>query len=427
MLIRFRVANHRSICDEQEFSYVAAPLKEHDEKLINVEKYRINLLRAAGIYGANASGKSTVLHALEFLTNAVLNSHRSWEPDGGIPREPFLLAPNKLEEPSLFEIDFLKDGIRYTYGFIINSVRVLEEWLFAYPQGKQQKWFVRNIEASDEFSFSRFLTGENKATQSLTRKNSLFLSAAAQNNHPTLTPLFEWFSTSLRFIDVAPRRSEASTARKCGDPKYQAQILKIMKGADLGISGINYEEEEASDTTKQLLGVLFANSPDVLKKMLDSPMPKISFRHHFKDSGTDISLPLESESRGTQALFALAGHVVETLADGGVLCIDELDSSLHPLLAITVVNIFDDPKSNTNNAQLLFNTHDTNILEYGNLRRDQIWFTEKDDNGATHLYSLTDYKPRKEENIKRGYLQGRYGGVPFIRIPKNLFSDGHNG
>jgi len=429
MLIRFRVSNHRSICDEQEFTFVAAPLKEHAEKLINVEKYGINLIRAAGIYGANASGKSTVLHALEFLKSAVLYSHRSWEPEGGIPREPFLLAPNKVQEPSLFEIDFLKDNIRYTYGFIIDSVKVLEEWLFAYPQGKQQKWFVRNAEAPNEFTFSRHLTGENKTTQSLTRKNSLFLSAAAQNNHPTLTPLYEWFSTSLRFVDEARRQgSEGRTANKCAEPKFQSQVLEIMKGADLGISGINIVEEEAPDTVKQVARVIFADNPNILKQLLaDSKLPIISFRHHFQGGGTDILLPIKSESRGTQALFALASYIVEVLAVGSVLCIDELDSSLHPLLAITVVNMFDDPSSNTNNAQLLFNTHDTNILEYGNLRRDQIWFTEKDINGATHLYSLTDYKARKEENIKRGYLQGRYGGVPFIRMPKNLLSDEHNG
>jgi len=430
MLIRFRVGNYRSINDAQELSFVAAPLKEFPEKLIHSPQLEVDLLRVVGIYGANASGKSTLLNALKFMRNAVLNSHRSWKPKAAIPRQPFLLKAKNLTAPSLFEVDLLIGNVRYTYGFTVDSVNILEEWLYAYPQGKKQKWFVRKVAESDEFVFSRLLSGENKAVQTLTRKNSLFLSTAAQNNHPKLTPIFQWFDNALDFIDERGHL-DVVTAGRCLDPEFLKGITKIMKSADLGITGIDIEEEQLNEGVEKIFKTVFEGKPEELKEMMKvaQSMRHASLRHRVEADGKDVRFPFSDESRGTQALFGLAGAIVEKLAraDGGLLCVDELDASLHPLMAVEIVKMFNDPKSNPNNTQLLFNTHDTNILEYGDLRRDQIWFTEKDRTGATHLYSLTDYKARKEENIKRGYLQGRYGAIPFIRIPTPLLSDEDDG
>ncbi|HZG53015.1 MAG TPA: ATP-binding protein [Pyrinomonadaceae bacterium] len=425
MLIRFRVANHRSICDEQELSFVAANLKEWPENVVNVEKYGIELLRTVGIYGANASGKSTVLKALSFMQTAVMHSQRSWEPTSGIPREPFLLNPNKTHEPSLFEVDFLIEDIRYTYGFVVTSEKVLEEWLYAYPQGNKQKWFVRD---SSEFTFSRFLSGENKAIQSLTRANSLFLSAAAQNNHSLLLPIFKWFSNGIKFAsEHSPEMLESRAASSYHLSKHKSGIIELLKSADLGISDIEIEEEGMEEEVAKIFDIFFSDNPDELKRLKGSKLQRASFQHSIKGKKNSVSFPFSDESRGTQVLFCLAGEIIQTLHKGEILCVDELDASLHPLMAVELVKLFNDPSKNPNNAQLLFNTHDTNILEYGNLRRDQIWFTEKDVNGATHLYPLTDYKPRKEENVKRGYMQGRYGGVPFIRTPETLFQGEANG
>lgn len=425
MLIRFRVENYRSINDAQELSFVAAPLTEFPENLMHSPQLEVGLLRVVGIYGANASGKSTLLNALKFMKTAVLDSHRSWKPKADIPRQPFLLNAKNLTAPSLFEVDFLLDKVRYTYGFTLNSKDVLEEWLNAYPQGKKQKWFVRKVAESDEFSFSRLLSGENKGVQALTRNNSLFLSTAAQNNHPKLTPIFEWFDEALEFIDDRSRLNIA-TAQQCLTPESLAGITKIMKSADLGITGIDIDEEKMPSDLEKALERLFEDDPKQLKLMKAAQIHP-SLRHRVEADGNDVKLPFSNESRGTQALFGLAGAIVKRLTDGGLLCVDELDASLHPLMAVEIVKLFNDPKSNPSNAQLLFNTHDTNILECADLRRDQIWFTEKDKTGATHLYSLTDYKARKEENIKRGYLQGRYGAIPFIRTPAPLLSDEQDG
>lgn len=429
MLIRFRTENHRSIRDEQELSFVAAPISDFPENVVNAKQSDIDLLKVIGIYGANASGKSTVLSALKFMQSAVVHSQRYWMPDAGVPRSPFLLDTGKASEPSLFEVDILLGETRYSYGFVVDSKRVLEEWLYAYPQGRKQRWFTRDVSEAREFSFSRFLSGENKAIQSLTRSNSLFLSAAAQNNHRALSPIFQWFSKAIKFIDEANREEQwIQTIKNFGDLAHRSRVLALIKGADLGITDIDVATEELPDASKQALQILLADNPEMLDRINANPtVPRVSLRHQVEDAKVDVAIPFSDESRGTQALFGLAGSIVEVLRNGGVLCVDELDASLHPLMAVSIVKMFNDSKQNPNNAQLLFNTHDTNILECADLRRDQIWFTEKDANGATHLYPLTDYKARKEENIKRGYLQGRYGAVPFINTPELMLTSGGNG
>lgn len=430
MLIRFRVQNHRSIRDEQELSFVAANLTEFPEKLLRSQLLEVDLLRVIAVYGANASGKSTVLNSLEFMRSAVLNSHRQWKPKSPIPRQPFLLDADSKRAPSLFEVDFLLDEIRHTYGFVIDADTVLEEWLHAYPQGKKQRWFARTGQNPEDFVFSRLLPGENKAVQSLTRRNSLFLSAAAQNNHPKLTSIFEWFDKSLHFVDALTRDIlDTETATACVTPAFREAVERLMLTADLGITGIAIEHEDPPEDLKKMLTRIFEDNPEHLKGVLEAveKSHQAVLLHRSETDGSEVKFPFSHESRGTQALFGLAGQIVKSLADGTLLCIDELDASLHPLMAVEIVKMFNDPTSNPNHAQLLFNTHDTNILEYAGLRRDQIWFTEKDRNGATHLYPLTDYKARKEENLKRGYLQGRYGAIPFLKIPTPLISGEDDG
>lgn len=427
MLIRFRVQNHKSIREEQELSLVAASLSEFPEKLIRPRSLDVGLLRVVGIYGANASGKSTVLNALEFMQDAVLESHREWKPKASIPRQPFRLNSESTTMPSLFEVDFLLDQIRYTYGFILDSEVILEEWLYAYPQGKKQRWFVRKGQRPKDFVFSRFLAGENKAVQALTRPNSLFLSTAAQNNHARLTPIFEWFDKSLHFVDAQTRNVlRSQTAVECVAPTFRESVKKLLMTADLGITGIDIEQDTFPEEVRTMLAKAFKDQPEQLK-LIDAQRYRPILLHRSEVDGVDVRLPFADESQGTQQLFGLAGDVVKTIAEGGVLCVDELDASLHPLMAVEIVKLFNDPENNPHGAQLLFNTHDTNILEYAELRRDQIWFTEKDKSGATHLYALTDYKARKEENIKRGYLQGRYGAIPFLETPTPLLSNEEDG
>jgi uncharacterized protein len=412
VLIQFRVENHRSLREEQTLSLVASSLgNKTGAYVLRVEGLADALVPVVAIYGANASGKSNVLGALAFMRSAVRNSQRRWEVEG-TPHDPFRLS-NKVREPSLYEVDIVVGGVRFRYGFQLSAARVEEEWLFAWPHGRKAMWFERE---GDRFEFGKTLHGENETIRNLTRSNSLFLSAAAQNNHEALLPIFHCF-TAWRFsfrrnAAIASYGSISAIVRKLGrggEGSTRSAILRLLQGADTGILDIRVERDESVQ-----LEIFEAGQP--VPASAGRP-PRVSFRHRSKDA-EHAWLPLTSESAGTKALLELAPDVVDALRDGALLCIDELEASLHPTLALAVVRMFNDAKLNPNGAQLVFATHDTNLLGsiVGEpaLRRDQIWFTEKDDGGGTHLYPLTDFHPRKEENLERGYLQGRYGAVPFL-------------
>lgn len=415
MLIQFRVENHRSLRDEQILSLVVTNDKA-GAHVLRSEGLSEALVPVVAIYGANASGKSNLLAALDFMRRAVLDSQRRWEVDD-TPHEPFLLS-NKAREPSLYEVDIVVDDVRYRYGFQLSASRVEEEWLFAWPHGRKALWFERE---GDRFEFGKMLHGENEAIRSLTRPNSLFLSAAAQNNHAGLLPIFRAFSAwhllLQRNLDFYRRWSPTSDAIERfgqGATAERASIMQLIRAADHSILDVRVEPGQE---------VLVSAGGTVSQtRLLD-----LAFRHHAA-SNEGAWFPFSRESAGTRAMIDLAPHILDVLRDGGLLCVDELEASLHPSLALSVVRLFSDPEHNPRNAQLLFATHDTNLLGsvIGEpvLRRDQIWFTEKDDNGATDLYPLTDFHPRKEENLERGYLQGRYGAIPFLGDPIHKVNDG---
>lgn len=412
MLIWFRIANHRSIRDEQVLSLEPGNVDGDGERVREVGDLR--LLPSVAIYGPNASGKSNVLGGLAFMRYAVVHSHRTFSPEGGVPRQPFAWG-EKVAEPSLFEIAFKIAGVRYEYGFCADDQRFIEEWLYAYPSARKQTWFERD---GDEFKFGEHLHGENRTIEKLTRPNSLFLSAAAQNRHAQLSPVFRRFaairahnlrvavSGSFRGGSLSPRdnfalwwtRRPSMPAEGQTSPEVpsdrdvrKAQFRDLLRAADFGIVDVEVVGDSA------------------LRR-------RVMVKH--RSERDDAWLPLQEESHGTQQVFALAPAALDALASGSPLLVDELEASLHPLLSLKLVEAFNDPRQNPRNAQLLFTTHDTTLLGslLGSepLRRDQVWLTEKDDEGATRLYPLTDFRPRKEENLERGYLQGRYGAIPFL-------------
>jgi AAA15 family ATPase/GTPase len=421
MLLRFRVANFRSIKDEQELSMVASSLPASTKSLVHLQKQGLDVLRAAAIYGANASGKSNVLDALKFMSGAVTGSHRSWKPEGPIPREPFLLDAHSREASSSFEADFLLDEVRYRYGFKLDSQRILEEWLYSYPNRRMRLLFHRNSQAGAPFTFGKSLRGNNRTIASLARENSLFLSVAAENNHEVLSPVRIWFSAKLLHNAHADMELVKNLL-----PERRMPILDLLKLADLGISDIQHKEypQEQRELFEQLLLAIKVGADRTKLDTTALTMPEFSrwrlveLMHLSPDEPSGKALPFERESQGTRVWLSLAGTLLKVLETGAVLCIDELDRSLHPRLALEIVRIFEDPLRNRKNAQLIFNTHDAtllgNLLGDSGLRRDQVWFVEKDAAGATHLYPLTDFKPRRDENLERGYLQGRYGAIPFI-------------
>ena len=416
MLIEFRVANHRSLRDEQVLTMEAGRVgNEADPRPRQISGHSERLLTVAALYGANASGKSNVLAALDFMRAAVVMSHRFWASDEGLPRDPFAWGPRKAE-PSLFEVTFLLDGDRFQYGFQASDERFLEEWLFAWPNGKKQVWFERD---NDTYKFGDNLKGENKLIQDVTRPNALFLSAAAQHNHPQLVPVFSEFR-SFQSVNISVDRYPATPFRissafalarlleeeageqallpeeELPEPRLE-RFRNLLKKADFGVVDLRVETSKSDEKRRRF-------------------SPSFFLRHQSKSD--DAWLPLKEESQGTRTMFYMALPILEVLEKGGVLVVDELERSLHPTLAREIIRQFNDPKANPQNAQIIFTTHDTNLLgtTLGEpaLRRDQVWLTEKNPEGATVLYPLTDYKPRKAENIERGYLQGRYGAIPFL-------------
>lgn len=420
MLIRFRVSNYRSIRETQELSLVASSRDDRDD-VYHDQATGLDLLRVAAIYGANAAGKTNVLAGLEFLQNAVRDSHSGWKPEEPIPWEPFLLDAESRARPTSFEIDFLLAGTRYQYGVELDAERVRKEWLHAYPSQRRQVWFDRDAGAAEPFTFGKHLKGNNRTIESLTRKNSFFLSVAAANNHQALLPVYLWLVGDLRFL--APANRPAQEAHNLllldGAEKLRARVLSLLQLADLGIVDIEVRREPFSFEEFYRMSLEDNRRAERrlrLRNVLERGLPKLVLQH--QSHGGAVPFTLENESHGTRAWLTLTVVLLYALDSGGILAVDELDASLHPRLCFELLRLFQDPAWNPKGAQLIFNTHDTtllgNLLGEPGLHRDQVWFVEKDSEGATHLYPLTDFSPRKDENLERGYLQGRYGAIPFI-------------
>ncbi|MBN1912123.1 MAG: ATP-binding protein [Pirellulales bacterium] len=416
MLIEFRVENHRSLRDEQVLTMEAGRVgDESDPRPRQVSGHSTPLLTVAGLYGANASGKSNVLAALAFMLEAVLNSHRRWSPDRGVPRDPFAWGRRKAE-PSTYEVEFLLDGVRYQYGFMASDEAFLEEWLYAWPRGKKQTWFERDGTA---FKFGHQFKGENKLLEEITRPNALFLSVAAQNNHPLVSPVFVWFA-SIQKINLP---DEQPPYRRSLPAEFQVAGL-LARDSSATVHSVRSFENKAFESPllerfRDLLSSADVGITDLrmeIAKTGDVPSRGVLLRH--SNVSDDAWLPLKEESHGTQVLFVIAIPILRAMETGTLLLVDEFERSLHPAIVHQIIDQFNDPVANPKNAQVLFTTHDTNLLgtTLGEpaLRRDQVWLTEKDSEGTTTLYPLTDYKPRKAENLERGYLQGRYGAIPFL-------------
>lgn len=370
-------------------------------------------LRVAAIYGANASGKSNVIKALQFMDLAVATSYRSWEPTSGVPVDQF--RGNSDTEPSEFVLDFLVEGVQHQFGFIATATRIESEWLGRRVKGRSQLLYDRD---KDAVKFGRIFRGENATIARLMRPNSLFLSTAAQNNHEAVAPIYGWFRDRLKYVFEKNLVACLETVSACSDEIAREQIAALLKGADFGIVGLQHGRRQVNPEQQTLVSAILqvvsggkANSlPN--EDRLAQERPTLKLIHTLK--GQPTAFDLKDESNGTIAFVSLLGPMTKTLASGGTLLIDEIDSGLHPAMVAHLVGIFEDPATNPGGAQLIFNTHDSTLLNSGLLQRDQIWFTEKDRAGESRLYPLTDFKPRKDENFERGYLVGRYGAVPYL-------------
>jgi AAA15 family ATPase/GTPase len=420
MLLEFSVRNFRSFRDEHTFSLVASQGKEHwntHTAALPGDDDRRGL-RSAVVYGPNASGKTNLLLALNAMKEVVVKSAVAGQRGDAIqPIDPFRLTKEHRSASTAFEVNFITDGVEYQYGFEATREQVIEEWLYAYPKGQARRWFTRTYNANHEngaFNPGDYLKGQRKQIWEATRPNALFLSTAVQLNNEQLAPIFDWF----RSVAYLPGRrlGSAYTAETCEDEEQKQRILALLSAADVGIRDM-FLEEEPVDFDQLPAGLVDVIAETGKKDQVEKALSRAIRFQHTEEADEDGLLDLEEESHGTQQLFGLAGPILDVLDDGRVLLVDEIDASLHPTMVEEVVSLFNDPATNPHGAQLLFNTHDVTLLNQDLLRRDQIWITEKFDDGASQLTPLLDFKPRKKtEALDKNYLEGRYGGLPLPRM-----------
>ena len=420
MLIEFSVKNFRSIRDEQRLSFVKGTGAELEAtnviKLAGTPAPLLPTLRSAAIYGPNAAGKTNFLRALAAVQSLVVGSAQR-NPTEPLPVTPFALSESTRAEPSEFEVHFVVDKVRYQYGICADRLRVVEEWLFAFPKGKAQRWFERELDPAGQtytFKFGESLKGEKELWERVTRPNASLLATAAQLNSEQLTPVFNWFASKLKIALGKGGWNELFTLSLL-ERKQQARVLKFLQAADFAISDLRVDELDSADVSAIPKGL-----PPQLQALLEGQLAgakgfRIVTQHKTAEGGS-WEMSLADESDGTQKMFCFAGPWMDTLANGNVMVIDELHDNLHPSLVEHLVNMFHDPELNQNGAQLLFTTHETAILSQNLFRRDQIWFCERDKAQATTLFPLSDFSVRKgSENVEKGYLSGRYGALPFLR------------
>ncbi|MFC3700822.1 ATP/GTP-binding protein [Reinekea marina] len=418
MLVEFTVKNYRSIKEEQVFSMVKATGGE----LESTNSFQpsapasVALLRSAAVYGANAAGKSNIIRAMMEMESIVRTSASSSQEGDEISVTPFLFDESSCSEPTEFEMVFISEGVRFQFGFCATKTHIVEEWLIAYPKGRAQRWYSRcynKKKDTSEYKFSDFLLGQKSVWQNATRSNALFLSTAVQLNSDQLKPVFNWFKETLRPAKIGGW-GPGFTASLCDKEISKARVLEFLKAADFDIHDIKIDKEKF-DAESLPEDIPDSVKEKIVKEMKDKEIIDIKTIHKSK-SGNLVPLDFDEESDGTQKFFSFAGPWIDTLNKGYVLVIDELHDNLHPKMVKYLVNLFHSNKTNPNNAQLIFTTHETSILTQNDFRRDQIWFCEKDVSQASSLYPLTDFSPRKDrENIGLGYLSGRYGALPFIR------------
>lgn len=432
MLIEFHVENYKSFRDETNFSMVAAKIVSKDKKLDQENVFevdtKLSLLKSAVIYGANASGKSNLHAALSFMRWFVLNSSKESQEGEIINIEPFRLSTETEADSSIFEMIFILNSRKYRYGFEVTKQEIISEWLFDVPTTKERKLFIRaNSKIDVKKSFK-----EGEGLEIRTRSNALFLSVVSNFNGTIAKDILHWFRTLL-IAEPNERKNRTYTINCLENDLYKEEIVEFIKRLDLGISDIKVE------TTSPDLSIY----PKIVRdRITETQLLSLSkksittFHWKYNQDGSKILELFDldvHESEGTRRLFSLAGLLMHTLKNGRILFVDEFDSSIHPLITCAIIDLFNSKDTNPHDAQIVFITHDTNLLSH-NFRRDQIWFAEKDERGSTHLYSLAEYKipvegdvkeetfkkERNDASFKDNYIHGKYGAIPFIGDLKSL-------
>ncbi|MDD6277718.1 MAG: ATP-binding protein [Mycoplasma sp.] len=405
MIIEFSVANFLSFKDKVTFSMLANSSDGLNDNYIEVNNRKI--LKTSAIYGANASGKTNLFKILTIVISMLRNSNYI-NVNSKLPIVPFNFDKDMAKKSSEFEIRFIASGVRYVYGFIADTTNVYEEYLYYYPNGRETKIFDRtNI---NEYSFPQ---GDERRLKDIATKNTpnkFFIATATNWNYEKTEIPYRFLTEDIRTFNNLAALRDVSLREYLKDSKELKDFaLEFLKKADFNIKDYKVLE---TDVPEDVLAAI----PDFIKIGMNIPQKPKTFNAVFKHTGNDLELSYEEESMGTQIVFCFIPFIMDAHNNKKVVIVDELDKSLHPYLVEMIVGMFNDPDINKSGAQLIFNTHDTNLLKLNILRRDQIWFTEKDDsNGISDLYPLSDFSVRKTENVEKGYMLGRYGAVPFIK------------
>lgn len=412
MLVEFCVTNYRSIHKTQTLSMVASKDTTHEgTSCIETGILAISkVLRSAILYGPNASGKSNLITALGFMRSMIETSAVGIREGQSLNVTPFRFDSTTSNAPSEFEITFLENGVRYQYGFALTATHIIREWLLVYVERKAQRWFERGYDAKQNkynWYFGSHLTGGNQRQvwKESTRANALFLSTAVNLNSEQLRPIFNWFVNKLIVISSNQPLSPFPTMDRVKETVFKSHLIKLLQAADLGITDVTIEIKKGRKFNTHL------GTESVIENQ-EIDIPNATFLHQGKDKS--IAFDFNDESHGTQRLFSYAGPMLDVLENGKTFVVDELDSSLHTKMVRFLVNLMHNTALNKNNAQLIFTSHNTSLLDTELFRRDQIWFIEKDNESASQLYPLTDFSPRKGEALENGYLVGRYGALPFF-------------
>lgn len=413
MILEYTCENYKSIKEKITFSMLASKDTSFKELLIPSNNFSVN--RIASIYGANGSGKTSFIESLGFLKSLVYNSNNH-QPGDKIRQQPHKLSASGT--PTTFTIQFIKNNTRYAYGLSYTMDQVISEYLYYFPHGKQAKIFDRS---SEQISFGDKFKKDFDAVLNFSKPNKLFLSVAANfTSVKEAEQVFLFFKEDLIFYPIAPEINNwlaYSIERLTKEPLTKSLFIKFMNSIQCPIQNINTKFEDTAMTPEMLP----PNMPDQFKALF-SHVDKAKIIEAQLDYGL-FSVDLNEESKGIQKLFEVFCPIIDIILKDKVLIWDEIETSLHPQIINEILRLILHGKKNSK-AQLIFSTHDTNLLDLNKFRRDQIWFTELTPSRSTDLFSLAELKNvRKDENISKGYLNGKYGAIPFIHNPLTFPSE----
>ncbi len=421
MLISFAVTNYACFKDRQELTLVPPRKTDDDEFSFDTGVRRVpRLHRAAALYGANASGKSRLIRALGFVDSFVVGSSKRRQTGEPIPHEPFRFDADTRSRPTVFEISFVEAGSVYEYGFSVDSERIHEEWLYQWPAGGRQRMLLDReydpATGEESWNFGASVRGEKRAWQASTRPDTLLVSTAAQLNSEVFTPVVEWFQRRLRVVSAGGILPTVTSGMIAGDERAKERVLRMLRDADIAASSVRTRKKSI-----HVDDIRPSPPPEILREVKDAghttlPLWQADLGHRPEGCTETYFLALDKESEGTKRLFALAGPWLDVLDNDLVVVVDELDSSMHAHLTAALIRRINSapPESEGRCAQLVATLHDTTPMK-GALDRDQIWLVDKDAaTEASNLTPVSAFKPRRRESLDRGYLGGRYGGVPVI-------------